>query len=137
MNDNGFERSCVRSYIDHDKIQSLRGELAERTDIERHSNLLAMLGDPTRFKILYCLSQSRELCVCDISDILDKDVSAISHQLRRLRDRGIVRNRREGSTIYYSLAQSQAWKEACRFLEKISGKAMARGDKKTLDAAEV
>ena len=66
-----------------------------------------MLSSPTRLKILYCLLKGDELCVCDLSDILLMSASAISHQLRKLKDRGVVQNRREGLTIYYSVIENK------------------------------
>jgi DNA-binding transcriptional ArsR family regulator len=61
-----------------------------------------VLGDETRLKILYALSQ-KERCVSDLVDILDMSQSSVSHQLRILRDNGQVRTRRDGRNIYYSL----------------------------------
>ncbi|MEE9166199.1 MAG: metalloregulator ArsR/SmtB family transcription factor [Candidatus Neomarinimicrobiota bacterium] len=114
-----FERSCVRSYVDKDKLISLRADLAQNIDLERHAEILAMMADPTRLKILYSLATGGELCVCDLADTLDKEVSAISHQLRRLRDRGLVKNRRDGLTIYYRLAESEECRKACELINRI------------------
>jgi DNA-binding transcriptional ArsR family regulator len=61
-----------------------------------------MLGDPTRLKIMMALKQV-EMCVCDIAAFLGISESAVSHQLRRLRETAIVRNRREGQVLYYTL----------------------------------
>jgi len=60
------------------------------------------LGDKTRIKILYALSKS-ELCVCDISAVLDMSMSAVSHQLRVLRNMKLVKYRKKGKEVYYSL----------------------------------
>ena len=60
------------------------------------------MGDPTRIKILYALKE-RELCVCDLSELLDMSSSAISHQLRVLRNNKLVKYRKEGRSVYYSL----------------------------------
>ncbi len=62
-----------------------------------------VFGDPTRIKILYSLFES-ELCVCAIAELLGMTQSAISHQLKVLKDAKLVRSRREGKTVYYSLA---------------------------------
>ena len=119
MTNDSFQRSCVRSYVDHGKIRFLRDELARQVHLERQSEIIAMLGDLTRLKILYALSKGEELCVCDLADILDKEVSAISHQLRRLKDRGLVKNRREGLTIYYRLARSEECRKVCELVNAI------------------
>ncbi|MDO4337062.1 MAG: metalloregulator ArsR/SmtB family transcription factor [Eubacteriales bacterium] len=69
----------------------------------RLAELFKVFGDPTRIRILYTLSQ-KELCVQDIADNLNMTQSAISHQLRILKQAALVKFRREGKTIYYSLA---------------------------------
>jgi len=114
-----IERSCVRSYVDNDKLVKLREQLALRGDMDRQAEILAMLGNGTRLRILYALAEGQELCVCDLTDILDKAVSAVSHQLRRLRDRGLVTNRRDGMTIYYRLGQSEEVRKACELIELV------------------
>lgn len=114
-----FQRSCVRSYVDHNKIKSLREELSRIANLDRQSEILAMLADPTRLKILLSLAKGGELCVCDLADVLDREVSAISHQLRRLKDRGLVKNRREGLTIYYRLAPSNECLEALKMADAV------------------
>lgn len=64
------------------------------------SETFKALGDPTRIRILYNLAQ-RELCVCDLAELLGMTQSAVSHQLRYLRNLRLVKNRREGNTVYY------------------------------------
>ena len=81
----------------------------ETCDICHHHHLLADLykvfGDPTRIRILYALSGG-ELCVCDIAELLGMTQSAISHQLRVLKQSALVKFRRDGKTVYYSLADT-------------------------------
>ncbi len=69
------------------------------------AELFKTFGDPTRLRILAALSR-QELCVCDIADLLSMTQSAISHQLRVLKQQELVRFRRDGKTVYYSLADS-------------------------------
>lgn len=69
------------------------------------ADLFKVFGDPTRIRILYTLSGG-ELCVCDIAAVLNMTQSAISHQLRILKEKRLVKFRREGKTIFYSLADS-------------------------------
>ena len=71
-------------------------------DAVKLSEVFKVLGDPTRIKILYVLSKF-EMCVCDIADALDMTQSAISHQLRLLRAMRLVKFRKEGKSIFYSL----------------------------------
>ncbi len=67
------------------------------------ADFFKIFSDSTRIKILYALLKS-ELCVCDLAQVLNMSQSAISHQLRTLKQMDLVRNRREGKTIFYSLA---------------------------------
>lgn len=76
---------------------------SEEDTLYRVANLFKIFGDPTRIRILHALS-SKELCVQDIADELSMTQSAISHQLRILKQSSLVKFRRDGKTIYYSLA---------------------------------
>lgn len=67
------------------------------------SDLFKLFGDTTRLRILYALLES-ELCVCAVTELLGMTQSAISHQLKILKDADLVRCRRSGKTVYYSLA---------------------------------
>ena len=67
------------------------------------AELFKIFGDSTRIRILYVLFEA-EMCVCDIAEVLHMTQSAISHQLRLLKQAKLVKNRREGKTVYYSLA---------------------------------
>ncbi len=67
------------------------------------ADLFKVFGDTTRMRILYALSES-EMCVCAIAEYLAMTQSAVSHQLKVLKDNHLVRARREGKTIYYALA---------------------------------
>lgn len=69
------------------------------------SELFKIFGDSTRIKILYVLFES-EMCVCDIAQLLQMTQSAISHQLRALKQSKLVSSRREGKTVFYALADS-------------------------------
>lgn len=71
----------------------------------RLAQLFKIFGDPTRIRILYVLSE-QETCVQDIADALEMTQSAISHQLRILKQSSLVKSRRDGKTIYYSLADN-------------------------------
>ena len=95
---------CTINEIDPAAVSRVQERsLPERT-IERVSRLFSALADPTRLKILHALMVIDELCVCDLAVIADLSVSAVSHQLRLLRDRDLVHARRDGRMVYYSLA---------------------------------
>lgn len=67
------------------------------------SRALGLFGNDVRFKILYLLHEEQELCVCDLSDILSMNVSAISQHMRKLKDGSVVDHRKEGQTYFYFL----------------------------------
>jgi DNA-binding transcriptional ArsR family regulator len=74
---------------------------------DKLSNILSLKGNPVRLKLLYVLHQEEHLCVCDLSDILEMNVSAISQHLRTLKDRNIIYARKEAQTIFYSIKKDK------------------------------
>ena len=85
---------------------SVLEEMPDEESLYDLAELFKVFGDTTRIRILYALFEA-EMCVCDIAQILNMTQSAISHQLRVLKQARLVRNRREGKQIYYSLADDQ------------------------------
>lgn len=81
--------------------QALAG-MPEETFFAQVAGFYKILGDPTRCKLLWSL-QDRQMCVCDLANVLSMTKSAVSHQLRKLRQYGAVKCRREGKEVYYSL----------------------------------
>ena len=96
------EDACHVRVIHAEKIAQARQRVMPDEDLDRLALIYRMLGDPTRLKILMALKQV-EMCVCDIAAFLGISESAVSHQLRRLRETATVKNRREGQVLYYSL----------------------------------
>ena len=88
--------------------EALRG-MPPKEEIEAASELLKAVGYPVRMSILSALAE-RELCVCDLQAILGMSQSAVSHQLRTLRAAHLVKPRREGKTVHYSLADNHVRK---------------------------
>ncbi len=86
-----------------DQVKAAAQELPPEETLFDLAELFKIFGDSTRIKILYVLFES-EMCVCDIAEVLNMSQSAISHQLRTIKQARLVKNRREGKTIYYSLA---------------------------------
>ena len=84
-------------------LRKVRSELPTDELLCDLADLFKLFGDTTRMKILFALLES-EMCVCAIADLLGMTQSAISHQLRILKDANLVGNRREGKTIYYFLS---------------------------------
>ena len=97
------EDICNVRVIHADKIELARRSVIPDRRIEPLALTFRMLGDPTRLRILMALKQV-EMCVCDIAAFLGISESAVSHQLRRLREMAIVKNRREGQVLYYTLS---------------------------------
>ncbi len=83
------------------------------------ADFFKIFGDPTRVRILYVLSQS-QMCVCDIANLLQMGQSAISHQLRVLKQMRLVKSRREGKTVFYSLADGHIETILAQGMEHIS-----------------
>jgi ArsR family transcriptional regulator len=94
--------TCEVFSIDRDKVDKVRALMKADEIFVKLARMFKVLGDPTRNKIIYSLSRE-ELCVCDISTLLGISQSAISHQLRILRNLNLVTFRKDGRIAYYSL----------------------------------
>lgn len=94
---------CECEIIHEDVVKRVKATFPKDEIIFDLADFYKIFGDTTRVKILYALDKS-ELCVCDISALLAMSVSAVSHQLRTLRESNLVRTKRQGKVIYYSLA---------------------------------
>ena len=93
---------CEVKSVNKKAIKEARSKMPDDKIILKTADCFKILGDPTRARILYALSQ-KELCVCDLSVLLGMAQSAVSHQLRLLRNTQIVKFRKEGKIVYYSL----------------------------------
>ena len=94
---------CSLLHAHADVVNAVRDDLPSEETLMELSDLFRIFADSTRIKILYVLLD-RELCVCDIASLLGMTVSAISHQLRALKNAKLVRYRRSGKTVFYALA---------------------------------
>lgn len=94
---------CGETQIHEDVVSRVRKSLPEDEKLYDLAELFKNFGDSTRVKILYALLAS-ELCVCDIAGLMDVTQSAVSHQLRVLKASKLVKFRKEGKTVFYSLA---------------------------------
>lgn len=90
-------------YLQENTIKEIDKNMPPEEELQDLAEFFKVFGDPTRLKILYVLLTS-EMCVYDISTVLGVSQSAVSHQLRLLKQMDLVKNRREGKTIFYSLA---------------------------------
>jgi DNA-binding transcriptional ArsR family regulator len=96
------DEHCAETYIHEDRVQAALPFLLEDITAMRLADTFKALSDPSRVRIVSLLAEA-ELCVCDIAAALDMSQSAVSHQLRTLRDLQLVRWRREGRQIFYTL----------------------------------
>ena len=96
------EDGCQIRVVHLEKVEQARKEAISDRDIERLSLTYRVLGDPNRLKIVMVL-RNLEMCVCDLAAFTGLSESAVSHQLRRLKDLALVKSRRDGQIIYYSL----------------------------------
>lgn len=94
---------CDELIIHEDRVQTLQKDLPGEGDFQEMADLFKVFSDPGRAKILYALDRM-EMCVCDLACLLGASQSAVSHQLRVLRQANLVTYRREGRVVYYSLA---------------------------------
>ena len=94
---------CETVQVHRDIVEKVDAEMPDEEILYDLAELFKLFGDSTRIKILYVLFAS-EMCVCDIAQLLGMSQSAISHQLRALKQAKLVRYRREGKQVYYSLA---------------------------------
>ncbi|MFX0085336.1 MAG: ArsR/SmtB family transcription factor [Candidatus Hodarchaeota archaeon] len=92
---------CKTLEIHPEKVDQARKKL-KNVDPFKLADFFKLLSGETRIRILLALSET-ELCVCDLSEVLDMSVSAISHQLRQLKQGHFVKARRDGKEVYYSL----------------------------------
>ena len=103
MEDRYNVECCDFIHAHEELVEKVRRELPGEDTLYDLTELFRIFGDSTRIKILYVLFES-EMCVCDIAQLLGMTQSAISHQLRSLKQSRLVKARREGKTVFYSLA---------------------------------
>ena len=96
------EDTCQVRRLHPERIEQAHGAALPRAGLERLALMYRILADPTRLRIVMALRQG-EMCVCDLAAFLGVTDSAVSHQLRRLKDLALVTPRRDGQVLYYSL----------------------------------
>jgi DNA-binding transcriptional ArsR family regulator len=98
------KNSCIRQQADLKQINRCKDTVSELYEsFDYLANGLSLVGNSVRLKILYLLFEEKRLCVCDLSDILGMNISAISQHLRKMKDRNLIENEREAQTIFYSM----------------------------------
>ena len=94
---------CENTVVHQDIVSKVEENLPQEEFLYDLAELFKIFGDSTRIRILYVLFES-EMCVCDIAALLNMTQSAISHQLKALKNARLVKSRRDGKTVFYSLA---------------------------------
>ena len=97
-------KTCIRVYADQRQIDNCREKLQKNAlTFSRLGKVLNLAGNEVRLKILYLLEEEQELCPCDLSDMLNMSVPAVSQHLRKLKDGQIIDSKRVSQTIFYFL----------------------------------
>jgi len=110
--------SCTREKVDIELLNRLLNTLQDEEEkLINLSDHLAIISNDTRLKIFYLLKEAGQLSPCDLSDLLHLSVPGISQQLRRLKDLKIVKSKRDGKTIYYSLTDNPFNKEIIQLIK--------------------
>ncbi len=105
MNDN----TCIRVSADINQINQCRDDIRHiDNDMKKIASILDLAGNEVRFKILFLIHKEGEMCPCDLSDVLRMKVPAISQHLRKMKDGGIIRDKKVGQTIFYSLVEENS-----------------------------
>ena len=91
---------CETESVHESTVEAVRKRMLDEEEYLDLSDVFKLFGDPTRLMILHALEQ-QELCVCDIAALLDLTKSAVSHQLKLLRQNGLVKYRKQGKNVYY------------------------------------
>ena len=99
------DKCAIRS-VDAQKVAAAQARALPYEEVERITDLFRLIGEPTRVRLLYALVEAGEMCVCDLAAVVDAPETSVSHALRLLRMAGIVRTRRDGRMIYYSLTDA-------------------------------
>lgn len=96
--------TCEIYLYDEEKVNRIQGILKNETEeLSRVVQLFKALADENRSKIVYALCQDKELCVCDVANIIGSSIATASHHLRTLRKQGLVKYRKDGKMAFYSL----------------------------------
>src|SRR5919106_925759 len=123
---------CDLVQIDLARVRKIRSELVTPDAVQGLADTFSALGDPTRVRILDALSHG-ELCVCDLAAIVKMSESAVSHQLRLLRNLRLVRPRREGRMVFYALDDRHIitlFRQGLRHVQENGGRGASRAPEK-------
>ena len=111
--------ACDFMHIHNDIVEKVQKNMIEEEKLYDLAELYKAFGDTTRIRILYVLSEA-EMCVCDISKILNMTVSAVSHQLKVLKNARLVKSKKSGKSVFYSLDDDHVFKMISNGIEHIN-----------------
>ena len=98
---------CVRVLADENQIIQCKADIAAVEEpVQQLAGLLSLTGNEVRLKILFLLQQEEQMCPCDLSDVLEMTVPAISQHLRKMKDKDLVRSKKVGQTVFYSINEA-------------------------------
>ena len=99
-----MSKTCIRVLADPVQIKECKESLNQIDDqLDQSTQIFNLSGNPMRLKILFLLHKEGEMCPCDLSDILDISVGGVSQHLRKLKDGKLVKDKKVGQTVFYSL----------------------------------
>lgn len=107
---------CIGPHFSKAEFVEIRKNLAVKRGLNTLAQLLSVAGNPQRIRILSLLHTHKEMCVCDLSEVLGISVSAVSQHLRKLKDSHVVSSRKDARTVYYSLAKNLFTRSIGEFL---------------------
>ena len=95
-------KSCIRVFADVNQIKECKKDISSKqSNFNNLSNVLGLAGNEVRFKIIYLLHKEGKMCPCDLSDVLEMTVPAISQHLKKLREGGVIKDKKVAQTIFY------------------------------------
>lgn len=109
---------CELFHVHEDVVQAVNEKMPDEDKLYDLAEIFKVFGDSTRIRILFLLLEA-EMCVCDIAQLLNMNQSAISHQLRILKQAKLVKSRREGKSVFYSLADDHVFTILSQGMEHI------------------
>lgn len=96
--------------VSHKGLAAMKKKVQANGDVDALAEFLTVAGNPQRLRILLYLSEVEELCVCDVAEMLDMGITAVSAHLNKMKLRGVLKARRDAQMIYYSIADKERMK---------------------------
>lgn len=100
---------CIRDCADINQLNRCQTVLSEiQSELERKAKILNLAGNEVRLKILFLLNMEKTMCPCDLSDVLEMTIPAVSQHLKKLKDANLITSKKKGQTIFYSINETEA-----------------------------